>query len=183
MITRLWAKLVDWWTTTTAMRQLQRGKHSFVGLAALNMAMSELGNGEEGGNNRGAHLERYRGNRGPRGPWCAAFVFWCIWAATRKLGRKCPVKRSHSAKRLFRRCVEAGQLVELDDILPGDVVCWHRGPRGSWKGHIGIVHEVERHNRTVVRWDYTAGNEGPYPAKVAVHEGHRRRLVGFARLP
>lgn len=181
-------QFIDWFTTKPDERDIRKRTPSPLGLAALEVAKREIGNGEEGGNNRGPHLDRYRGGKGDKGAWCAAFVFHCILTASRGRGRPVPVKRTHGARKLFRRCVAAGWLVEYQDIQPGDVVCWSRGnphkPEDKWKGHIGMVSEVIRDQQgVVVGFEYIAGNEGPVPAKVAEHEGHRRRLVGFARLP
>ena len=176
-------RLVDWLTTDVDWRTIHRRIPSPLGLAALEVAKREVGNGEEGGNNIGPHLDRYRGGQGAKGSWCAAFIFYCILTASIGRGRPCPVKRTHGARKLFRRCVAAGWLVDYADVQPGDVVCWARGPEGSWQAQIGIV--------SVVVWDrdgepagfkYIAGNEGRYPSKVEEHEGHRRRLIGFARV-
>lgn len=175
--------LIEWWTWDDTIETLRRHWPSSVGRAALAVARGELGRGEYGGNNKGSDIDRYRGGQGGSGAWCAAFVSYCLEQGARNAGAREYVKRSHGARRLFRRCIAAGTRVDIDRIQEGDIVCWKRGPDDSWKGHIGIVSDAKRDNGKTVAWSYIAGNEGPYPARVMEHVGHTRRLVGFARLP
>lgn len=180
-------RLTDW-LTASPLRELYRVRASYHGLEVLAVARKEVGHGEAGGNNQGADLRRYRGGLGgkkSKASWCAAFVFFCLLTASQRGGWRLKIKRTHGARKLFRRVVAAGMLVELEDVQPGDIVLWSRGPLGSWKAHIGIVSRVQRDEAgKVVRWWYIAGNEGHFPALVDEHEGtHRKRLVGFARLP
>jgi hypothetical protein len=150
---------------------------------ALSIAVEELGNGEEGGNNSGPHVEGYMGKKWDNdddddGAWCAHFVSWCFEQAAKRLKVKLPFKRSGGAKALFRNIKRSGH--ETKDPLPGDVVCWDRGKRGSWQGHIGFVEKAE--NGIV----YTIeGNVGRYPSKVKrlTHDIDKDdRLIGFARV-
>ena len=140
----------------------------------LAVAKGEIGKGESGANNSGAAVAKYRNGGKGKGPWCAAFVSWCIEHSD-VAGK---VKRSHGAKRLFRRVVRAGAFTD-DDPLPGDIVCWHRGKKGSWKGHIGIVSRVEGSTFWAIE-----GNRGRFPSKVAEyrHELDEAMLIGFARV-
>ena len=151
---------------------------SMFGLAALDVARREEGNGEKGGNNLGPDLIRYR-RGGPGGAWCAAFVSYCIEEGARAIGAPSPVQRSHGAKRLFERCLKAGVATTLP--MAGDIVCWHRGAKGAATGHIGIVSRG---------WDDGAfftleGNRGAFPSRVReyLHELGEPLLIGFARLP
>jgi hypothetical protein len=149
-----------------------------LGLAALAVARSEIGNGESEVNNEGPHVTRYRGNMANfDGPWCAAFVSHCLIHGSAKIGKLCPVKRIHNAKRLWRACVAAG--CEVTEPQLGDIVLWHRGAQGATTGHIGIVSKVDGQNFWSIE-----GNAGPPPSPVAEH-AHRlgeRNLLGFARL-
>lgn len=158
------------------------------GLMALEAAREDIGQGETVRNNVSPYLDRIR-RGGPTGAWCAAAVSqWLETAWARRHGaeswaevpepwrRRCPVRRSHGARRLFRRVVAAGK--QVDAPAAGDIACWARG-RKAWQGHVGIVSRVEGE-----RWFYVAGNEGPFPAVVAEHEGTGKpRLIGWARLP
>lgn len=157
---------------------------SVFGMAALEVALGELGQGETTGQNEGSDLDKYRG-RGPGGPWCAAFVYWCIlraWSTAYEpswgvASGPCPIARTHSARRLFARVAAAGSRVT--EPLPGDVVLWSRGTAG-WQGHVGIVASV-----TAGAFESVEGNRGGFPSKVRryQHELGEDRLIGFARLP
>ena len=176
--------IIDWWTMSDTARFWMRLRPSMLGLAALEFARGEIGNGETTGNNRGEHIDVYRGEIGGHGAWCAAFVSWCLVEASKKTRINLGLKPSNGARKLFRRAVKRGMLVCIDDIKPGDIVLWSRGktPATRWQAHIGIVSEVERDDDKVLSWRYIAGNEGRFPAKVHEHKGHSRRLVGFARV-
>lgn len=177
-------RIVDWFTTDRVWRDVWHDRPSRLGLAVLDAIRSQEGIGEIGGNNAGPHVEKYRGKRKGKGPWCAALVSWCIATACSVLAIVLPLDLSNGARRLFRNAVAAGWRVAYDDVQPGDLVLWARGPEGSWKAHIGVVDSVERDTEgKVVSWLYWAGNEGKYPARVALRAGHRKRLIGFARLP
>ena len=175
--------LLSWWSGNSARLELMRSRASQYGLMALDTARREIGRGEFGGNNSGPDVRRYRQGFGGSGPWCAAFVCWCIEQSSARLSRRVPVKRTHGARRLFRRVCAAGCKVGKDEVEPGDIVLWSRGKK-AWQGHVGIVSAVERTREgRVTAWRYIAGNEGRYPAVVNEFAGKEKRLVGFARLP
>ncbi len=177
--------ITDWLTTSETWRRVHRLRGSQMGMDALALGKTHRGRGEEGANNQGNFLYWLRGGK-DGGPWCAAWIYTIILIAYKARGRPAPFKRTHSARKLFRRIVEVGMLVNLKDLHSGDFVLWARGGRDSGKGHIGIVDDVVRDRDTgnVVGWTYWAGNEGSFPAVVAPHTGtHRKRRIGFARLP
>lgn len=155
-----------------------------LGLEALQIAISEIGNGEVGGNNSGPHIARYKGiaddgDPDDDGAWCASFVSWCFQSAAMRLGVDLPFRKSHGAKRLFRNIGEAGEYVSSPQ--PGDVVCWDRGVKGSWQGHIGIVEKIENGILYTVE-----GNVGRFPSIVRRFQHNmdlQTRLEGFARPP
>jgi hypothetical protein len=150
---------------------------SALGTAALEVARGQIGRGEQGANNVGPDLDLYR-NGGPAGAWCAAFVSWCIISAANVLKMSPPIKRSHSAKRLFANCLKVGARVASP--APGDIVCWTRGAKNAATGHIGIVSRVEDG-----AFHSVEGNVGIYPSRVReyLHEFGEANLIGFARLP
>ncbi len=152
--------------------------------AALDVARREIGHGEEGGNNSGQFVARYHridddGDDDDDGSWCAAFVSYCFEEGAKALGIEMPFDRSGGAKRLYRNIGEAGSFPS--DPAPGDVICWDRGRRGSWKGHLALI---ERVSEGIV---YTIeGNVGSYPSKVRrfMHDLSREsRIEGFGRPP
>lgn len=153
-------------------------KDSFISLpdAVLVMARSQLGLGEEGGDNKGPEVDKYRHGK-TRGAWCAYFVSWCIEQACEKLVRPMPIKPSGSARVLFRRIAEAGTSVSVP--LTGAVACWSRGAGNTWKGHIGLVSRVDGNQFWSIE-----GNRGRYPSKVREynHEVGEAKLLGFAIL-
>ena len=163
-----------------------------IGLAAmvLEVAREEIGNGEEGGNNSGQHVARYKcedldpEDDNDLGSWCAAFVSWCAEEACRRMGIALPFKRSQGAKQLGRRIAPAGAV--LANPEPGCVVVWDRGKlkangKKSWMGHIGICERVEGGILHTIE-----GNGGRYPSKVRrfQHDLTRQdRLELFAAFP
>ena len=162
----------------------ERPAASPLGGAALAVAAANIGRGEEGGNNSGPFVEmlhgkEYDGDDDNDGAWCAAFVSWCFEKACAEMKKVMPFKRSGVAKVLWRRIGEAGSFVDQPEA--GDVVCWDRGKRGSWQGHIGFVVKVEDGILHPIE-----GNVGRYPSKVRrfMHDLERQpRLEGFARPP
>ncbi len=150
-----------------------------IGELALELALVEIGNGEEGGNNQGADVFRYRGGHRGSGAWCAWFVAYCFKMACFANQVRMPFAVTGGAKRLYKRVGAAGRFA--DEPRPGDVACWDRGVRGSWQGHVGIVSRVA--DDGVTFWA-VEGNRGRYPSLVdefkhCVGEG---RLIGFARV-
>ncbi len=165
------------------------GGPSEWGLAALKVARRELGRGEEGGNNIGPDLDRYR-RGGPGGPWCAALGSYeieegwealCIARGMVTLPR-CPVRRSHSAKTLFANVLAAGG-IKLARPELGALVLWHRGVAGARTGHWGICCGVAELDDGL--WQAIEGNKGGYPSRVREypHELGEPLLLGFVRLP
>jgi hypothetical protein len=155
-----------------------------LGEEALRIAILEIGNGEVGGNNSGPHIAKYKGiaddgNPDDDGAWCASFVGWCFETAARNLGVELPFRRSHGAKRIFQYIGDSGDYVTMP--AAGDVVCWDRGVKGSWQGHIGIVEKIENGILYTVE-----GNVGRYPSIVRRFQHNmdlQTRLEGFARSP
>ena len=182
--------LVAWWSTTEEYRSLHRNRVSPTGAAAVDLARAEIrrGAGEFGGNNRGPDVDKYRGKEGAgrKGSWCASFQYWLESTVRTVAGLKMPFGYTPGARKLYRLTAQHGMLVDADDIHVGDLVLWARGPRGSWKAHIGRVSHVVRDEKRlgkVLKWKYIAGNEGRFPARVREGWGHKRkRLIGFARL-
>ena len=170
--------------TTRASLDDSKPSQNLLGLTALEVAIENLGKGEEGGNNSGEFVEmlhqlEYDGDTDDDGAWCASFVSWCFEQACWRLGVEMPFRRSRGAKSIFRKVGEAGSYV--DEPQPGDVVCWDRGVRGSWQGHVGIVERCENGILYTVE-----GNVGRFPSVVrrfAHNLDLQPRLEGFSRSP
>jgi hypothetical protein len=106
------------------------------------VARSNLGFGEEGGNNRGRFIDAIGGKQGQE--WCATFAGYCYQRAYEEVAERMPFERSQGAKRLTKNLGAVGHIWKPGerDVLPGDLVCWNRGVLG-WTGHVGIVVEVD----------------------------------------
>lgn len=155
---------------------------SALAVKAFEIALRELGLGEEGSNNKGPAVLKYRRGHDTTGAWCAAFISWCFEEAAIELGLTLEWKRSNGAKRLFKNLKRYGITVDWKDtgnLLPGDVICWNRGKEGSWKGHIGIIFKIEDGLVSVVE-----GNVGKFPAKVKIfkHDLSYERVYGVVRV-
>lgn len=143
----------------------------------LRVAREEIGHGEEGGNNQGPDVERYRFGR-DSGAWCAWFLCWCLHEACGRLGVDLPLRMTGGAKRFFHRVERVG--VALAEPRLGAVACWDRGAQGSWQGHVELVSLVHGDGS----FSSIGGNRGSYPSKVReyIHERGEGRLIGFAAL-
>jgi len=156
------------------------GEPGPLAVVVLEVARSELGNGEIGGDNLGPCVAKYQGvddTGKPLGSWCAGFVGWCIEEACSDLGMVCPVQRISWARSLFSRVRRAG--MSVDKPIPGDIVLFERGDPGG-SSHIGIVEDL-----TLETLHTIEGNVGRPPAKVkrCQHRVYSDRILGFARLP
>lgn len=128
----------------------------------LQIAQSQIGNGEEVKNNCGKQVRMYlNGQEGL--PWCAGFVSYCL-----KMGGK-----------NVRYTLRARDFLTLGKIVKnpkkGDLVVFSR--QGG--GHIGIIEEVLNNKIITIE-----GNVGEYPAKVkrVVYTGKIKNLLGFVRI-
>ena len=173
--------LVNIWTRLFVKRRLE-----LVGAPPYDSWESRLckvvesykGRGECGGNNKGPFIEMIR-DGGRKGPWCAALVSHCIIKSWHMINgdKKCPIKRCHAARKLFRSIGRRGRVLSGPKV--GAIACWERGPSDSWKGHIGIITWVKGD-----RFGGYEGNVGKYPAVVDTREWTDvGRLIGFVELP
>jgi hypothetical protein len=145
---------------------------STTGLAALAVAKQEIGASEEGGQNQGADVIRFRRGDGTgrpadtREPWCASFASFCLRIGG-YLGRT-----SRSALRLADELEKEGGIV-VPYPVPGAIIVWrHR----KWflrlfrrRGHVGICEEYD-HEKLLPEQrllTYVDGNAGPSPQTVA----------------
>lgn len=173
----------SWWTRLLSKtKEVDLAPPPRLGAVLVEMAVRELGKGEDPllGNNQGHDVVRYRGGIDDKGAWCADFVFYCYAQAAKRLygsRESLPFKRSRSAKGLYRRIGKAGSFVKRPMV--GDVVLFERGLDGDWKGHIGIVEQVDSTGYTSIE-----GNVGKVPARVkrVTHLFGADRFLGFARL-
>lgn len=140
--------------------------------AVLIIAANELGHGEEGRNNRGFHLNKFRRGRKilGSGAWCADFVCWCIEEAWCGIGKKIkhlPFDRTPSASGLAARLTKGklGRLVPFEQVQPGDIMLWEN----RVSKHINICYSVAHDcEGKLVYLQTIDGNKGPFPATVSI---------------
>ena len=156
----------------------------------LYVARSNIGFGEEGGNNRGDLIRAMGGRQGEE--WCALFAGYCYRRAYQILDMEQPTwpyryanRPEPSAKALTKRLGVGNRIWNpLDESaappLPGDIVCWSRGFLG-WQGHVGIVSDVIRYGAGLYAFKYIAGNEGR-DGIVKERNGKRAKLWRMAGL-
>lgn len=147
-------------------------------LLAVNLLRGWVGRAREiGGNNRGYWVSYF--TQGRDGAWCAALLYTAIETAYMVLGEDCPIKRTHSARKLVKRMKGIGTSPHVLELRPGDVVCFPRGK--PWQGHVAMV---ESRTDTPGVYRLIDGNVGK-DAKVRVYteDLREREVVGTARLP
>lgn len=144
------------------------GADHLYGRRGLEIAQREIGQGEEGGNNIGRALIRYRMGDGTGRPanvphlWCASFLAYCL----REAGYQGPTSRGALA--LFDLLEKNGGR-RITEPVPGSIIAW-RKPRRlpqdllTRPGHIGISEEYDP-RELILAW--IDGNAGPAPQKVA----------------
>lgn len=159
----------------------------------LFVARSNLGYGEETGNNEGAFIDAIGGRNKPE--WCALFGNYCIrrgfellygwpkasfgYSNAPWLYRR-PGLPEPGAKRLIKAIGARGRgYKDPAQALPGDFVCWSRGTLG-WQGHFGIVEAVDSSGIVAT----IEGNVGRFPSRVRrfMHDVSKERLYTFASL-
>jgi len=129
-------------------------------------AKAEIGNGEIGDNNKGQYVHLY--NKGKEAAWCAGFVSYILSKSA-----KTSIPYSLSAREIFNK----GN--KITEPRPGDLICFWRGKKNGWKGHVGIIETIC--NDTIIAIE---GNVGQYPAKVKRVIYDRKeipKLLGFIR--
>ena len=135
----------------------------------VEIARSQLGKGEIGGNNKGSQVKAY--TLGQEVSWCAGFVSWVL--------KEAGVSRQKYLLSARRYWVDY-KANRVKTPRAGDIICFYRGIRGDWIGHVGIVEKVQ--GQTLVTIE---GNVGRYPARVKeirYRIGHIPHLLGFVRI-
>ncbi|HDZ77121.1 MAG TPA: CHAP domain-containing protein [Candidatus Omnitrophica bacterium] len=145
---------------------------SNLGSRLVRSARAELGNGETTSNNCGVAIKRYLNGR-ENLAWCAGFISYILQQNNVK-----DIAYCLSAKTIFNRAKAQGLIVSTP--RPGDLICFWRGKRNGWQGHIGIVESVSKAAITAIE-----GNAGAYPSKVkrvTYKRNNIPRLLGFVRV-
>lgn len=127
-----------------------------LALKAIEVALSERGRGEQGGNNVGPDITRYRRSAKldwSSGPWCAVFCCFAFRRASVMMGHSgtLPFAVTPGAKKLVRNVAAAGRYITVPE--EGAVICWHRSALPAiidWRGHVGLILSVDGDSITTV---------------------------------
>lgn len=105
-----------------------------LGLAALNVALSQEGVRETGPNDS-PEIRRYLASvgLGPGHAWCAAFTFWAVAMAARQLNLPNPLPRTGGVLRMWRDC---STHLKYSEPAKGRI---YVQDHGKGKGHTGFV--------------------------------------------
>lgn len=139
-------------------------------------ARADLGVHEEGGHNRGRRVEEYLREVGVEAgsDWCAAALTTWLRAAAAETKIAAPVTGTAGAKAFIPQFQAVGRWIPKADlpgrVRPGTVLVWDRG---GWKGHVGVVAEVQGEWVTTIE-----GNAGPTSDAVV----EQRRSLSEPRL-
>jgi hypothetical protein len=160
-----------------------------LALAALNIAIEEIGHGEQGKNNAGPDVEKYlNGLAEPPANWCAGFVCWCFYHAYgAPTYLNPPFKYTLSARKLFNQfkyaaTIRSDKLTTPNNPQLADLIFFWRGSRDGWMGHVGIVEDVTGPDKFVHTIE---GNRGAFPSKVGRYcyeMKNIKKLLGYGRV-
>ena len=135
-------------------------------------ARAHIGRGESGSNNCGPDIRLYLRGRENQ-PWCAAFISYILnKEGITELGY------SLSAREIYNKAKKLDWLV--DNPKTGDLIVFWRVSLESWKGHIGIITEINGGEIVTIE-----GNRGAYPAQVERFRYNRYdvpHLLGYIRI-
>lgn len=142
--------------------------YSDQGNTIVKVAQSQIGKGEEYGDNKGSIVKKY--TRGKEVAWCAGFVSWTL----QRSGKDKPYLLS------ARSYWTTYKSKRTKSPRPGDVIVFYRGTPGSGQGHVGIIEKIKGKQIFTIQ-----GNVGPYPARVkriVYNIDHIPHLLGFVRV-
>jgi CHAP domain len=163
-------------------RAIAGGRHPTMdelALHALEVAITQIGCGEAGGNNCGPDVARYVAPARCPANWCGGFAGWCYEEAGRRLGMDIPFQRSLGAKKLGRNVAAVGRhFADPREARPGDLMVFHRGAQGSWQGHVAMIARADFNSSKIATIE---GNAGPKVARMT-RSVDRDRFAFFASL-
>jgi hypothetical protein len=147
---------------------------------ALEIAIGEIGKGEELENNAGPDIEKYlHGLADPPANWCAGSLCWCYLQASDVLQVKLPFKYTLSARNLFNQFRSCKGLAIVEIPEPGDLMFLWRGTPDGWMGHTAMIESRDDALNYVLE-----GNVGKFPAKFkrSYYPLRPVNLLGFGRV-
>lgn len=173
-----------------------------ISQVALEIAISQHGVHESGGNNRGPEVDEYVRTAGldpTRGyPWCASFMYWCFQQAARLLGIANPFPKTAKAVEIWNRvsadpnlriCLDSNPSVGAVYILDHGSKWITQLPCGRLTddGHTGIAHLLDLHSQLLTELSGNTNDSGSREGNaVAEHAGspevsHKGTLIGWVQ--
>lgn len=156
-----------------------------LGRAALAAAIGELkaGAGEVGGDNRGPWVKKYLtpANLPEGDSWCASFVSWCFLQASGEDLHAMPFAYCPGARGLLQEFKAKGWAYPPNSDYrpqPGDLVVWWREKLEGWKGHVGIVHQLQDGMLYTIE-----GNKSPRVQGFSYVFSRMEKLLGYGHVP
>jgi len=113
---------------------------------------------KEGTNNKNKFGEWYKMDNVP---WCAIFVSWCFDQA------KSPAVKDVQTKQGFHNCDAGlayfrkhGQLVDVKDAQPGDIVFFNLDGVSGTSEHVGIIYVNQHEQGQMICFEGNTGTSG-----------------------
>jgi hypothetical protein len=157
------------------------GGSTFARRAAL-IALAEYmrASGEQGGDNAGPDIARYKTTTQRGTAWSVDFATYCYREAYAP--NWSPFGTSHDTQSLIEAAQAKGWLLPnvYSSLLPGDLIIWHflepgLATQGNWRGQVGVVWSCEDGNIITLE-----GDRGPYPSLVRPYHHKIKNLVRAA---
>jgi hypothetical protein len=153
---------------------------SIIARRAALIAVAEYmrASGEQGGNNLGPDVTRFKGNDHEVGAgWSAQFAAFCYREACEP--DMSPLGNPKDAQGLVDLAWSKNWLRPDigDGLQPGDLIVWYFDDPEikshlHWRGHVGIVWSYKDGQITTLE-----GDRGPYPSLVRPFVHHRKNLI------
>lgn len=109
----------------------------------VDIALSQVGVHEHGGNNDGEVVRMYQSviGRPEKEPWCVSFVQWCVRQVEKKSGIKTVLFPTESSQMIWLKTPAVARISQPE---PGAIVVWtkYKDNKALFIGHVGVVKEV-----------------------------------------
>jgi hypothetical protein len=143
--------------------------------ALVDLAVSQVGINEEGGDNDGSVVRMYQSviGKAEKESWCVSFVQWCVREVDKKFGSKTVLFPTESSQILW---LKTPHIARIQKPEPGAIMIWtiYNNALPSSRGHVGIIKEV-------LNTDYVMTIEGNTSIAAGEPDGVylKRRRISF----
>jgi hypothetical protein len=116
---------------------------------AIDIAKTQKGITEQGGNNYGPEVKKYLASvgLGQGYPWCMAFVYWCFEQAAAQLNKTNPLLKTASTRYRWDKAtckkIKVADAVHNPALVKPGCIFIYKTSLGQYTGHTGIVTKVE----------------------------------------